>query len=436
MHTARLRIGLVCNSSFTQEYGEIWYTESVKVIILFLVVLGLILGIRYTVYLETIKVYRVGDTFGETVTLLTEPKSTFYRQTFQLEGLTIELPKHPAYEYGDKLKIVGIVSESSFQTKTGITVAQLVVKNPRIQVLGSHNVFVKSAAFLRQRIFNTFNSYLPSDAAGLLFGIVFGGSQGITGDTREAFRSTGVLHVVAASGMNISMVAAFFIAIFSRLFRRRTALILSIGGVFYYALFSGFSPSIVRASIMASIAFSAGILGRQNYGILTLFLTGFLMLMIQPETLFDVGFQLSFTSTGGILLIKPLFDKIKLMKKTKAVSDDITTSLSAQLGSVPVMVAVFGSYSFISIFINALVLWTIPFLMILGGIAALCAITIPIAAVPALYLSYPLLLYFEKVVLLFKEVPLLQLEAIPASLIVGYYLLLLAIVLYIGKKRG
>ncbi|MFI5265544.1 MAG: ComEC/Rec2 family competence protein [Candidatus Levyibacteriota bacterium] len=405
-----------------------------RVLILSCTILLLILGIRYVLYFQSLKTYRVGDVLKREITLLTEPKVSSYYQTFKIDSITVEAPTYPEFHYGDTLLIQGNVEDGSFQAANGKVVSRLAIKNPQI-TLQKTNFLVGSAAYFRNRIEETFNAYLPKNEAVLLFGVVFGGSQGFSQDYYQAFKNAGVLHVIAASGMNVTMVAAFLISFLSLFLKRQVALGMAASGIFYYALLSGFQASILRAGIMAGIAFGAGMLGRQNYAFFGLLLTAYIMLFIKPETMFDVGFLLSFSATFGILTVKPLLDPIWIIKKTKGFSDDITTSVSAQIGSIPVMVGAFGAYSVISILVNALVLWTIPLLMILGGIAALCAITVPFVSVVFLYLSYPLLLYFEKVVLFFGKIPMIQLDNIPIVLWIGYYLILVSIILWLKKVK-
>ncbi|MBP6912997.1 MAG: ComEC/Rec2 family competence protein [Candidatus Levybacteria bacterium] len=406
-----------------------------KLIVIFILILSLVLGMRYAFYFSDLSTVQAGDYLQKEIVLLSEPITTDYYQTIRVGEVVIEMDKFPRYAYGDRIILKGTIENNIFIAKSGQEVIQLVVRDPSIQKIPTNNIFIESAAFLRVRVQKAFNHFLPQNEASLLFGIVFGGSQGFSKDLTTAFKNSGVLHVVAASGMNVTIVGAFLIAMFSYIFKRRTALILGIAGVFYYALVSGLSPSIMRASIMASIAFSAAIFGRQNYGILTLILTAFIMLIITPSNITNVGFLLSFSSTLGIIIIKPLFDKIRLVQKTKGISDDITMTTSAQIGSLPVMASIFGSYSAISIIVNALVLWTIPPLMILGGIAAFVAVIQPSLSIPFLYLSYPILLYFKAVIVFFGSIPLLKTGNIPIFIGIGYYLFLFGIVILLNKHN-
>lgn len=132
---------------------------------------------------------------------------------------------------------------------------------------------------------------------------------------------------------------------------------------------------------MRLVAFGAGILGRQKTGILTLFMSGYLLLLWQPNFLFDVGFQLSFMATCGIMFVKSLLDQlfIKLGKIGEVSGETVTTTLAAQLGTLPILLSVFGQVDVLSIFVNALVLWTVPFLMIFGSLAAIgCLLFVPL----------------------------------------------------------
>ncbi len=406
-----------------------------KIILLTVSILSLILLARYFLYFSNLKTYKPGDLFKAQATLLSEPRLTNFYQTFKVDSVTIQVGKYPDFHYGDKLDISGKVEESSFSTKNGKKVKLLVVKNPEIKKLENKNVLITSSSFIRTRIESTFNFYLPKNESALLFGIVFGGSQGFDKNLYEDFRKTGVLHVVAASGMNVTMLAGFVFLLFSYIFKRRQAIILSLLAVFYYALISGFTASVLRAAIMGSIVFTAEILGKRSTALLSLFITAVFMLFAFPELLFDVGFELSFFSTLGILMIKPVFDSFRLIKKHSGFTDDITTTTSAQIGSLPILVSSFSTYSIISILVNAIVLWTIPILMITGGIAALCSIALPFASVPFLYISYPLLLYFEKIVQTFSGFPVLNLENVPAAVWAGYYMMLISLVFLIRKRK-
>lgn len=407
-----------------------------KLTILTVVILVLILSLRFLFYFQNIEKVIPGDLFKTTTTLLSDPQDSLGKQIFYIKNIRVEAPYFPKISYGDKLRVEGVIEEYVFTpVESDNEIHQLVIKKPQIIFLPQNNIFISQAVFLRSRVYENFNKVLPGNEAALLFGIVFGGSSGFSKEMKDSFRNTGVLHVVAASGMNVSMVGAFLLSFFSLFVKRRVALILALVGISYYALISGFEPSIIRASIMIGLAFTAGVLGRQNYAYFTLFLTAWIMMILSPGVIFEIGFLLSFTSTLGIIAIKPVFDSLRFMEKTKVVTDDISTTISAQIGSIPVMIGSFSAYSFISIFVNAIVLWTIPFLMILGGIASFCAIALPFVSFIPLYIALPFLLYFENVVYRFGKIPLIHLDQVSVVFWIGYYLLLMGVITAFNKRR-
>lgn len=156
------------------------------------------------------------------------------------------------------------------------------------------------------------------------------------------------------------------------------------------------------------------------------------MLFVSPKFLFDIGFQLSFLSTLGILFIPEVFTKAK-----NAISEDFLTTFSAQIATLPILLSAFGSYSVLSILVNVLVLWTIPFLMALGAIAALISFVFEPLARLFLYLCLPFLLYFEKTATFFTRFEFnLAVETISWQFIVSYYLFLASFLAYNLKKHN
>lgn len=403
-------------------------------VILSFIILLLILSIRFVSFFSSHDAPKAGDIFEKEIMLLNDTRDSDFYQTFRIGSILIQTAKYPRYRFGDKIRVIGEIGESKLESN-GREVSILVAKNPKITLIHHNNILIKSAGFIKERITETFKKYLPQNESALLSGILLGGSVGFTPDLKDAFEKTGVLHVVAASGMNVTLIAGFLFAVSSSILARRQAIIISILGIFYYTMLAGMSASVIRAAIMGSIVFTAAILGRKNLAFVSLFLTGFIMLFINPLTLFDISFQLSFLSTLGILVLKPVLDSLKYLKKISFISDDLTTTISAQLGSLPILAKTFSFYSLTSILVNGLVLWTIPILMILGGIAAICAITLPFVSVPFLYLSYPLLLYFKKTVSLFAAIPGLDFSSSTWFLWIGYYLILLSIIIQINKRN-
>lgn len=372
-----------------------------------------------------------GKELATKYTFLDNPKIQFGKQVFVVEGVRIYAASDPQFFYGDTIYIKGKIEEREVFTPKPRS--YLVISNPQIKKEDG-NPILGSIRLLRERIEQVFLHNLPLDEAGLLVGIVFGIRQNLSSDLTLALRSTGVLHVIAASGANVSIVTSLLLLSFSSFLGRRTALALTTLAVVFYAFFSGFQPSIIRASVMAVAALIGMAVGRQNFPLLALIFTGLIMVILSPTIILDVGFQLSFASSAGILTVKPALDRLIVRKN--ALFEDLTTTVSAQIASMPVLLSSFGAYSLISIPVNLLILWTIPILMILGGAAAILSLTLPISAIPVLYLSYPLILYFEKVVLFFSKMTFpVNIEGVPIFLTTGYYLLVISVLMFFQKLK-
>lgn len=402
----------------------------------FLLLLGFafVLSLRFLFFYSFRHEYKVGDSVVLRYTFLKEPQRFFGKQIFNASGLQITTPDTPEFKYGDTVVIRGTVSEASFISKKNSLITKLVVVNPEVRTeKGSFGLGFLSG--MRTQISNVFQKTLSKNESALLIGIVFGIRQGMDKELMDSLRSVGVLHVIAASGANVSMVGGFLLVFFGAFLKRQTAVICACLAILFYALFSGFEASIVRAALMAIVAYSATIFGRQNYPLITITLVAFLMLFYNPLLLGDIGFQLSFMSTLGIVYVKPILGMV--LSKPKLVIEDITTTLAAQIASLPILVVAFSSYSPISVIVNAFVLWTIPPLMILGGLGAFLSLVLPFFAVPILYLALPLLLFFEKAVIFGNSLANpVEISYIPIALVVGYYIILISIVLLIQKSKS
>lgn len=380
-----------------------------------------------------------GQQVNITTTLLSEPEiignfQRFYASIDQGGRILILTSLYPQFHYGDTLAISGNLKYRLL--KNGNTM--IVVYYPKIEAVKSKfNPILALSSSIRQKIIYLFERVLPSTSSALLLGIVFGIKGSMPKQFLDNLRIAGVLHIIAASGMNVTITGGFLSSFFGFFFKRQIALFLSIFGILFYAALSGFGASIIRASIMGILVFSAQILGRQRMASYGLLIAGYGMLFVSPNVLKDVGFQLSFVATAGLLYVRPLFEKKDKMKKflnISLVGEEFATTISAQAATLPILLANFGTYSIWSIVVNALVLWTVPILMILGGIGAFFVIFDPIGKL-FLYLSLPLLVYFEWIVNAFANLwGKFQVENIPWEFTVGYYLIIASAILIFREK--
>jgi competence protein ComEC len=404
-----------------------------RLLIAFSVLLALAGFVRVFIFLTTPE-YRVGEQVSKTVTLFEDPTISKGKQSVYLGSLRVLLPLVPRLQYGDTVKIAGQTAEESFVSSSGTKVVSLVLDQAKFTKLDSP-IYIRVAAWIRSRITGVVERRLPPNEATLLLGITLGIKHGFDRDFYSQLKQSGVLHIVAASGSNVSLLAAFLLPIFQYLMKRRLALIATGTSIIFYALLSGFDPSIMRATFMALVSFTALVLGRQNTAVFTLFLVSAGMVLFDPSLIVNVGFQLSVSATLGILLIKSKLDRLKLLKDMPFVKEDLNTTLSAQWGSLPILISQFGSFSPLSVVVNVLVLWMVPILMVLGLIISLAAISLPVLATPVIYLSYPLLKLF--VIIISFTAPysfIVQVPALSQIFTISYYLLSLSIIVALSAN--
>lgn len=374
--------------------------------------------------------YKVGQEMTLETTLLSESQIAGQVQKFYVDDILVIAPRFPEYHYGDALIISGTLEGRVISNKRLL----LMLYFPKVEN-HSTSSWLALAKFIRQKITTVVANSLPNIESGLILGILLGFKENLPKEFINELRISGTLHVIAASGMNVAMVGAFLSHVFALIFRRQLALIFTIFGIIAYAILAGLEPSIVRAGIMGAISFAALILGRQNLALLSLFLVGYLMLFIKPQIIFDIGFQLSFLATLGLITIKPILDNKWTRINKYQIGNDLTTTIAAQIATLPILLSNFGTYSLFSIIANTLVLWTVAPIMVLGGIAGIFSFFLePISRI-ILTIALPFLLFFEKVVSLFASFgSQVKIEELPMLVSLGYYLVVTSIFLVLRSR--
>ncbi|MFH0833849.1 MAG: ComEC/Rec2 family competence protein [Patescibacteria group bacterium] len=285
----------------------------------------------------------------------------------------------PEYFYGDELKIFGKL-EAPFETEEfsyrdyldryGI---HSVMYRPSIEKISAHNrnrIFEWLFAF-KKSFEQKINQIFPEPAASLEAGLLIGSRRGIPDSVLQDFNTTGLTHIIAISGYNISLVIAFITALFGSFVPRRFQFPLAIIFVTAFTLLVGAGPAVVRASIMGLLAFFALTHGRQYHVGLAFVLTAAVMVFWNPKILLhDVSFQLSFAAVAGLLFVGPLLEKYFAKIPNKfAIRESLLLTLSAQVTAVPLIVFYFARLSIVAPLANLLVAPAIPLAMLLGFIA-------------------------------------------------------------------
>jgi competence protein ComEC len=313
--------------------------------------------------------------------ILEEPIFYNFYQKISLENFSFYLPKFPEIFYGDKIVVTGTVERGT------LTDAKLITKKQEKNLLFS----------VRQKIINFYQKVLPEPHSSLVAGIVLGSKASIPETFWNSLRNTGVAHVVVASGMNVTLVASFILSLSLLCLSRGRAILITLIGIAIYVVLSGFDTPIIRAGIMAGLTFWAQKEGKLVNTWQILSLTALIMLIINPLWIRDIGFILSFVATASLILFEIRIRNI-IFYLPEIFKEGLSTSLAAQIGVSSILFVTFGHFNLMSPIINALVLWTIPYIMIIGGIGGIIGLIVPALGRLVLYLVYPLSWFFVKTV--------------------------------------
>jgi len=342
-------------------------------------------GLLFFLALFRVLTFKVPVTDGQKVKITTrvlqEPQRFSNYQKLILENLTVYLDPYPEIFYGDEVVVEGVISQNK-------------LVNAKLLKLQESRAVLPT---FRKSLINFYQNNLPEPHASLVAGITLGSKSGLGKDFWDKLKNTGVAHVVVASGTNITLVAGFLVGLTTLFLKRRLAIVFVLAGIWLYAVLSGFDAPIIRAAVMGSLAFTAQEVGRLAQSFRILVITGLLMLIIKPVWIRDLGFILSFVATGSLIAFQERINR-KIQVLPAVIREGVSTSLAAQIGVAPILFVTFGAFNILSPVINALILWSVPLIMVVSGVAGLLGLIFPFLGRMVLYLTYPLTSWFVFVV--------------------------------------
>ncbi len=234
---------------------------------------------------------------------------------------------------------------------------------------------------LREALFSASDT-LFTDNAALLKGMLFGYRTELYPDTLQAFRATGLSHILALSGMNISLYAFLILLVIPKKYRMTRFFAVGIFSLLYCAV-AAFPASLVRAAVMTQCVLLSGVFKRRSDLPASLSLAATVLLLFSPMQLFDVGYQLSFAAVYAIMLFyEPL--KKKLYFLGESIASDVSLTVCGTLGTFPLSAHYFGEVAWLTLFSNILILPVASLGLIVSLPAVLIYFLSPaIASVPA-----------------------------------------------------
>ncbi len=333
------------------------------------------------------------------------PNETYqYGERIRIRGKLVTPPENEEFSYREYLARQGI---HSYMSRTEIT---------RLPGEGGNPIKKAIYAFKDKALKNIY-LILPDPEASLLAGILLGVDTGLSQGLQQAFKDTGTAHIIAISGFNIAIIAGLFFALFSRALGQLRGSIVAILGIALYTFLVGADAAVVRAALMGGISLTARQLGRRNDGFNALMLSAVIMSAWNPNTPWDVGFQLSFFATLGLILYAEPFQNwaVKVIRRYTSpgtaqkvaapISEYFLLTLAAQLTTLPIMAYHFKRISLVSLIANPFVLPVQPAVMIVGGLAVILSlIWLPLGAIVA-FAAWPFIAYTIRLVELFASLP-------------------------------
>jgi len=234
--------------------------------------------------------------------------------------------------------------------------------------------FKYQALRCRQTILDFYKSLGFSDTEyAILSALTLGYQNELTDDLKQGFRTTGTVHVLSVSGLHVGIIYLMitsllgFIRRGARFYCLKPLLVILL--LWVYAFITGLPPSVVRASAMLSIFCVSEIFGRKSFSIHALFIAAFFMLLLNPFSLFDIGFQLSFMSVLSILYLQPkVSGSVKIENKyIRNIWQMFTLSLVAQLATFPICLYYFGTFPTYFFIANLIIVPLVSLIMYAAG---------------------------------------------------------------------
>lgn len=361
--------------------------------------------------------------------------------------LLVRTARYPTLEYGDLLSITGDLElpeddlegfdYRAYLKRQGIYTTMFY---PKVDLVsqGQGPQPWQSLYSFRHRLGQVLSQSLPEPEGSMARAIILGLRHDIPPSIYQDFQRSGTAHLLAISGLHMSIIAGIVLSACVRLFGRHrpTYFIATLGVLWLYSILAGMSPSVLRAAIMISIYLLGTHLGRQRSGLTAVTFAAAIMVAVDPDILWQVGFQLSFGAVLGLILIAPpLQDLLSRTRGPRLLVDSFAYSLGAIAATLPLVAYYFGYVSLWSLFATFLATLALPAIIVVTVLVAFTGLFwLPAARVIG-WVDWLLLKYTVVVVQGFAAIPhaAVELSQVKAWLIWTYYGATAA-VMWLGAK--
>ena len=316
--------------------------------------------------------YSYQTDYGTAVDAWVEAEGRTYKACFYVNG-------QPEMEPGDLLMgqfrfavtAPGGAKSSPYHQSEGTFLLAYQESDARLGKV-SHKQLRDHPAIWRRQILEIIDTHFPADAAAFAKALLLGDRRDIDYETNTAFKVSGISHIVAVSGLHVSILFALVYAL--GFHNRWLTALLGIPVLLIFAAVAGFSPSITRACIMQSLMMIALCVEREYDPPTALAFAALVMLAVNPLTILSISSQLSVGCMAGIFLFRESIAGWMKQRLPKWLADGIAVTLSAMSLTTPLVAWYFGTVSLVGPLTNLLVLWVVSF--IFYGVMAVCLLSL------------------------------------------------------------
>ena len=345
----------------------------------------------------------------------------------------VKLSQYQEFEFGDRVKLKGDLERPSDDIEGFDYAAYLARYRVWLTMNRASVTLLEPADFsLRGQLYRSkawmesrLNTLYMEPEASFAAGLLLGSRKGMPEDLAMAFQRVGLTHIIAISGYNISLVIAGMFFFFSFLPLKWRVVVSSVA-IFIFVILVGASAAVIRAGIMGGLTLWALFAGRKSQVFFALLWSAVIMVIINPYILlYDVGFQLSFASTMGLLVFVPILERLMpSTEKFKILREAFLLTLAAQIATLPLILFHFGRLSWISPLANVL---AAPFLvpaMLFGALSL-------VFGQPMALMAWVNLRAVELIAIWIASLPWIDL---PLSLSMGNFVVLNLLLLWLSLR--
>ena len=264
---------------------------------------------------------------------------------------------------------------------------------------------IKGAQRLREYYGRIFETVMPFEQAQIMKAMLLGDKLSLSKDIQELYKDIGIAHVLAISGLHISVIAGVLWWLLKKIGLNKTAQSLCVLGILWaYGALTGFSISVTRSIIMSSVVIIGDLIDEKPDGITYLSFAALILLLYNNLYLWDIGFQLSFVAVASIMLLTRFFQR--LFSIPKQIRDYLAPIIAVTIGTTPIIAYYYYVITPVSMLANLLLIPLITLVVIIGFIAMLLAPISLLLGKTILGSAYYLLVVVEKLSRFILKIPL------------------------------